>query len=360
MDFTRDLTHSFLQSQFLGNSIRAYLLCLLTILAGWALAWLTRRWVLRWVRRLTRHSRTPFHDFLAKNIVKLGMPSLYAWIVYMSLRDLHLRASLAKLLEVGITVLIAVQGVRFLLNLARELLERHTFRRADSLISAEQEKKSARGLLVVIQIVVWIIVAVVVLDNLGIRVSTFVAGLGITGIAVALAAQALLGDLFSYFVIFFDRPFQVGHPIKVGNFQGEVESIGIKTTRLRSISGEQIVISNKYLTDNQVHNFRMMSRRRAVVVFEVGYETPDSQLRAIPGILRELVSAFSDATFDRAHFKEFGPSGLRFEAVFFVETPNYGRYMDVVQEVQLGLKSRLEKMGVSFAYPARTIQANSP
>lgn len=355
MDFTGALTSLILQSHFLGNSVRSYLLCLLTILVGWVLVWLTRHWVLRWIHRLTQHNRTRFHDFLAENIVRLGMPALYAWIAYMALRDLHLRPSLAKLLQVVITVLIAVQAVRFLLRLARELLERNISRRADSARAVEQERKSARGLLVVIQVVVWMVVIVVVLDNLGIRVSTFVAGLGITGIAVALAAQAVLGDLFSYFVIYFDRPFQVGHSIKVGNFQGEVESIGVKTTRLRSISGEQIVMSNKYLTDNQVLNFRVMSRRRAVLLFELDSATPEPALRAIPGIIQNLVSAFPDATFDRAHFKEFGDLGLRFEAVFFVETPNYHRYMDVVQEVNLGLKANLEKTGVSFASPTRTV-----
>jgi len=235
------------------------------------------------------------------------------------------------------------------------LLERQIGRRADSPAGEEQERKSARGLLLVIQIVVWMLVIVVVLDNLGIRVSTFVAGLGITGIAVALAAQAVLGDLFSYFVIYFDRPFQVGHSIKVGNFQGEVESIGIKTTRLRSLTGEQIVMSNKYLTDNQVHNYRLMTRRRAALLFEVDPSTLELELRAIPELLRGLVSGFSDTTFDRAHFKEFGESGLRFELVFFVETSNYHRYMDVVQEINLGLKAGLAKMNVAFATPSRNI-----
>jgi small-conductance mechanosensitive channel len=356
MDFTADLANLILQTRLLGNSVRSYLLCLLTILVGWAAVWLIRHWVLRWIHRLTRHNRTPFHDFLAENIVRLGMPALYAWIAYMALSDLHLKPSLAKLLEVGITVLIAVQAVRFLLRLARAQVNRLIYRRADSPLNVEEEKKSARGLLLVIQVVVWMLVIVVVLDNLGIRVSTFVAGLGITGIAVALAAQAVLGDLFSYFVIYFDRPFQVGHSIKVGNFQGEVESIGIKTTRLRSVTGEQIVMSNKYLTDNQVHNFRVMSRRRALLLFEVDSATPEADLRAIPEVLKELVSASPDATFDRAHFKEFGELGLRFEAVFFVETSNYHRYMDVVQEVNLGLKAALEKRGVSFASPSRTVR----
>jgi small-conductance mechanosensitive channel len=233
--------------------------------------------------------------------------------------------------------------------------------RAESAVVAEQEKKSVRGILVFVKIVLWVLAFILVMDNLGVKVTTFVAGLGIGGIAIALAAQAILGDLFSYFVIFFDRPFQVGHFIKIGAFMGEVEAIGIKTTRIRSLTGETIIMSNKYLTDNQVQNFRLMTRRRLTALFEVEYGTPNPVLREIPAVVRGVVesapakAASGPVTFDRCHFKEFADSGLRFELVYFVEVPEMATAMDVQQEVNLGIKEALDVRKIGFAFPTRTL-----
>ncbi len=351
----RQAMHHLLESRFLGNSVENYLSCLLTILIGMAIVWVVEKLIFRWIERLTRYTDNTFDDFLIETAKKFILPALYGIVIFLGLRDLSLKPAVVNGLRAVVTVLVTVQGVRMLVAVARELLERQMAHRSGTEVAGEQEKRSVRGIMAFIQIVIWVLAFVLVLDNLGIRVSTFVAGLGITGIAVALAAQAILGDLFSYFVIFFDRPFQIGHSIKVGNFQGEVESIGIKTTRLRSLSGEQVVISNKYLTDNQVQNFKIMSRRRALMLFELEYKTSEAQLRLIPGVLSDIVATFPDTTFDRAHFKEFGESGLRFEVVYFVETHEYKRYMDVVQDVNLKFKSRLEGMGVSFARPGRVV-----
>jgi len=347
--------HHFLESRFLGNSMESVVYCLLTIAIGMAVVWIVEKLVLRWVERLTRYTETTLDDFLVATSKRHILPALYGIVIYLGLHDLSLKPAVTTGLRVVVTVLVVVQGVRMAIAIVRELLERQMAHHAGVETAGDAEKRSVRGIVAVIQIVIWVLAFVLVLDNLGIRVSTFVAGLGITGIAVALAAQAILGDLFSYFVIFFDRPFQIGHSIKVGNFHGEVEHIGIKTTRLRSITGEQVVISNKYLTDNQVQNFKVMLRRRALLLFELEYKTSEAQLRNVPEILQEIISSFPDATFERSHFKEFGESGLRFESIFFVETPDMTRYMDVVQEVNLKLKAKLESMGVMFAHPARAL-----
>jgi small-conductance mechanosensitive channel len=264
-------------------------------------------------------------------------------------------SGLVKFLRALVVVLVAVQAVRFLSGLARQLLERQMLRRADTPEAAELEMRSVRGILVFVNIVGWIMASILVMDNLGIKVSAFVAGLGIGGIAIALAAQAVLGDLFSYFVIFFDRPFQVGHFIKIGDFMGEVESIGIKTTRIRSLSGEIIVMSNKYLTDNQVQNYRLMRRRRVVTGFEVEYGTPNAVLREIPGLVQKILEDIGGLTFDRCHFNVFGDSGLKFELVFYVESKEYNVYMDILQRYNLELKEALEARKVGFAFPTRTL-----
>ncbi len=344
---------SLLESQFLGNSVESYLFSFLGIAGGIAIVLLFDSFLLRWVLGLARKTENAWDDSLVLHAERFLLPALYGIAVYLGLHRLEMAPALANGLHTAVLLLVAVQAVRLVLGVAQGVIEKQM---AKAPGAREHEKRNIKGIMALIKVAVWIAVLILMLDNFGVRVSAFVTGIGITGIAVALAAQAVLGDLFAYFAIFFDRPFQVGHSIKVGDFQGEVESIGIKTTRLRSLSGEQIVLSNKYLTDHPVQNFKIMARRRALLQFEVEHKTPEAKLRSIPGALREIVSAFPDGAFERAHLKEFTESGLRFECVFFVETPDYKHFMDVVEEVNLGLKLRLEAMGVAFAVPTRTMR----
>ena len=341
---------------FLGNSLRSYLYFALTAAVGALAVWLFDKIVVRAFKKLARRTESTLDDFFFDTAEKFFLPALYVLAVWLGLKHLVLAAGLVKALRAGVVVLVAVQAVRFLSGLARQLLERQMLRRAETPEAAELEMRSVRGILVFVNIVGWIMASILVMDNLGIKVSTFVAGLGIGGIAIALAAQAVLGDLFSYFVIFFDRPFQVGHSIKVGNFQGEVESIGIKTTRLRSLSGEVVVMSNKFLTDNQVQNFRMLQRRRALLTFDVDYATPGDKLRAVPDLVRGIVASLPRATLERAHLKSFEESGLRFEVVFHIEAPEYAVFMDHVHEFNLRLKDALEARGIGFAFPTRVVK----
>ncbi len=349
------LSHPWLRYEFLGNSARAYLYSLAFILVGWMVIVVLDRVILRRMMKVAERTESGFDDFLVLSLKSFGVPALYAIVFYLGVRELSMREAVAKALQLGVYAWVAVNAVRFLSSLFQTLLERHMESRAESTVVAEQEKKSVRGILVFIKIVLWALAFILVMDNLGLRVTTFVAGLGIGGIAIALAAQAILGDLFSYFVIFFDRPFQVGHFIKIGNFMGEVESIGIKTTRLRSLTGETIVMSNKYLTDNQVQNFRLMTRRRMTMAFDVEYRTSGASLREIPGIVGGILQGLTNARLDRCHFKEFVDSGLRFELIYFVEVPEMLAAMNIQQEVNLRLKEELEKRDIAFAFPTRTL-----
>jgi small-conductance mechanosensitive channel len=345
-----------LDAVFLGNPVRAYLYFALTAACGVVAVWLFDRIVIRLLKKLARRTESTLDDFLFDTAEKFFLPALYVLAVWLGLKHLDLAPGPVKALRAAVVILVAVQAVRFLSSFARQLLERQMLRRAESPAAAELEMRSVRGILVFVNIVGWIMASILVMDNLGIKVSTFVAGLGIGGIAIALAAQAVLGDLFSYFVIFFDRPFQVGHSIKVGNFQGDVESIGIKTTRLRSVTGEVVVMSNKFLTDNQVQNFRMLQRRRALVTFDVDYGTAGDKLRDIPEVVRGIVESLPRATHERAHLKSFEESGLRFEVVFHVEAPEYGVFMDHLHAFNLRLKDALESRGVAFAFPTRVVK----
>ncbi len=350
------MTLPLLGSFVFGNSLRAYFICLLTIVIGGLIVWVADKTLIRGLKRLATRTTSTFDDFFFVTVEKFLLPALYVLAIYLGVRELSLNHAVARLLQAAVAILLAIQSVRFLSGIARKLLERYMLRRAESPEAAELEMRSVRGILVFVNIVGWVMASILVMDNLGIKVSTFVAGLGIGGIAIALAAQAVLGDLFSYFVIFFDRPFQVGHSIKVGNFQGEVESIGIKTTRLRSVSGETIVMSNKYLTDNQVQNFRLLQRRRALLTFDIDYATPEAKLREVPALIAAVVNGLPQATLERAHLRSFEDAGLRFEVVFFVEAADYGVYMDHIQEFNFQIKEALEARGIALAYTARLLR----
>ncbi|QDU31575.1 Low conductance mechanosensitive channel YnaI [Anatilimnocola aggregata] len=201
----------------------------------------------------------------------------------------------------------------------------------------------------------WTIVGLLVLQNLGIDVSALVTGLGIGGIAVALAAQNILGDLFGSLAIVLDKPFVLGDFIIVGEQMGTVEKIGIKTTHLRSLAGEQIIISNADLLKSRIRNCKRMQERRIVFAIGVTYQTPPDKLAAISGLLRKVVEDQEPVRFDRAHFKGFGPSSLDFEVVYFVLSPDFNLYMDIQQKINLWLFQKFADEGIEFAYPTQTI-----
>lgn len=206
----------------------------------------------------------------------------------------------------------------------------------------------------VARILLWSLILLLALDNLGINITTLVAGLGIGGIAGALALQNILGDLFASIAIVLDKPFQIGDFIVVDNYMGVVEHIGIKTTRIRSISGEQIVFANTDLLKSRVRNFKRMSERRVAFSIGVTYQTPSEKLSALPGIVREIIEGQELARFDRAHFKEFGDYSLNHEIVYYVKSADYNVYMDVQQKINLALYRRFNEVGIEFAYPTRT------
>jgi small-conductance mechanosensitive channel len=206
------------------------------------------------------------------------------------------------------------------------------------------------------KIVLWTVVVLLILDNLpGIQVTTLIASLGITGIAVALAVQNILGDLFSSFTIVMDKPFVIGDFIIVDEHRGTVEHIGLKSTRIRSLTGEQLVFSNSDLLHSRVRNFKRMARRRILFNLGVTYQTPPEKLAAIPALISEIIEKHPDATFDRAHFSSYGAYSLDFEIVYWVETPDYYVYMDIQQDINLEIYRSFTDLGVEFAYPTQTL-----
>ncbi|MBI5428548.1 MAG: mechanosensitive ion channel family protein [Nitrospinae bacterium] len=206
-----------------------------------------------------------------------------------------------------------------------------------------------------LRLALWGAVLLLALDNLGFNITALVAGLGVGGIAVALAVQNILGDLFASLTIVIDKPFVIGDFIVVEDFMGTVEHIGLKTTSVRSLSGEQIVFPNSNLLQSRVRNYKRMTERRMVFSIGVVYQTPAGKLKAIPEMIREIVESQQGVRFDRSHFKEYGDSSLSFETVYYVLSPDYNVFMDTQQSVNLAIFERFEKEKIEFAYPTRTV-----
>lgn len=205
------------------------------------------------------------------------------------------------------------------------------------------------------KLVIWSVLLLTALSTLGFEISALLAGLGVGGIAAALAVQNLLGDVFASLSIYFDRPFELGDFIIVGSQLGTVERVGLRTTRVRSLGGEQIVFPNADLTSSRIHNYKRMEQRRIVFGFGVRYSTPAALLERIPQLIQRLIEEQPDVRFDRAHFKEYGQFALTFEVVYYVLSPDYNVYMDRQQAVNLGIFKAFEELGIEFALPTRTV-----
>ncbi len=340
-----------LQTVYLGNTVQAYLVCL-GIFAGAVIALLIfKQIVLSRLRKWAAQTKTKIDDFIVGIFHKNIMPLLYFGAFYISMQRLVVPGAIQKFIDTVGVVIITIMAIRFLIALCSYILFVVWIKPEQN----EARERSLKGMLSVIKIIVWGIGIVFLLDNLGFKVSTVIAGLGIGGIAVALAAQAVLGDLFSFFSILFDRPFEVGDFIIIGDYLGAVEHIGIKTTRIRSLGGEQLIFSNTDLTNSRVRNYKRMAERRVVFKLGATYQTPQEKMAKIPGYIKEIINKTESTRFDRAHFSSYGDFSLNFEIVYYVLSPDYNIYMDKQQAINLSIMKKFEEEEIDFAYPTQTL-----
>lgn len=303
------------------------------------------------LRILAEKTETDLDDTLIKIVQSLKPPFYWFIAFYFALQFLTLNEMISKVIETLLIVWVVYQAIY-----ALQILLDYVFAKVLRARGDENGAEGALGLLSsVVKWVLWVIGILMILSNLGINVTSLVAGLGIGGLAFALAAQNILGDLFSSFSIIFDKPFQVGDYIVIGNTKGTVLKIGIKTTRLRSLQGEEIVMSNNKLTSAEVQNFKKLEERRISTSLGVTYETSTEKLKKIPAMIKTIIDAEEGVRFDRAHFSSFADSALIFDTVYYVETGNYGEYMDKKQEINYAIREAFEKEGIDMAYPTQTL-----
>jgi len=193
------------------------------------------------------------------------------------------------------------------------------------------------------------------LHSLGVNVTTLIAGLGVGGVAIALALQNILGDLFASLTIILDKPFSVGDFIAANNYMGTIEYVGIKNTRIRSLSGEQIIVANGALLKEEIKNYKIMTERRVIFNIGVTYQTDEEKMKKVPSIIKKIVEKIPNTRFERCHFLKFGLSSLEFEVVYWVENPDYKIYADIAHEVNLQILSQFKEEKIEFAYPSQTL-----
>jgi len=343
-----------LEQSFLNNRIFDYLICAGIFLLSVIIIRIFKVIILKRLKSWAEKTATTIDDFIVGVFEKVVTPFLYFGALYLSVQALTLGASVAKVINViGIAILtiFTVRIASLLVSYGFAIYSRK-FRQASA------TDQSLKGILKVIKFILWSGAVIFFLDNLGFKISAVIAGLGIGGVAIALAAQAVLQDLFSYFSILFDRPFEIGDFIIVGDLLGTIEHIGIKTTRIRSLGGEQLVFSNSDLTNSRVRNYKRMQKRRVVFKLGVVYNTSLKTLKEIPQIIEKAIKGIKDTVFDRAHFSSYGDFNLVFEVVYYVLSSDYNKYMDTQQEINFLVKEEFEKRKIEFAFPTQTIHLN--
>ncbi len=339
-----------------GNTTDDYLVSLGIFVTGLAIVFVFKNYILNRLKRLAELTSTPYDNLLVSIIEKNVIPILYFAGVYISLNHLSISLKFEHGLVNTAIVVITIFIVKAITTVINFVLQSYSNHSEDP----AQREKQLKAISSLANFVIWTLAIAFLLDNLGVKITAVVAGLGIGGVAVALAAQAVLGDFFSYFVIFFDKPFVIGDFIVVGEKMGVVEYVGIKTTRIRALSGEQLVFSNTDLTNSRVQNFKKMERRRVVFKLGVVYQTPYEKLISIPKIVKIIIEEQEETLFDRGHFMSYGDFSLNFEFVYYVNGADYNKYMDIQQSINLAIFKIFEKENVQFAYPSQTLFLTNP
>ena len=333
-----------------GNTLGDFAIAFIVFLLSLIVFKIFQVIVLARLKKLAEKTETDIDDTFI-TIIRSLKPPFYSFLsFYVATFFLGLGETLKKAIDIILIIWIVVQVI-----VVAQILIDYVVRKR----MGEEEDKAAENAINILgklaKWTLWLFGALLIFSNLGFDVTSLIAGLGIGGIAIALALQNTLSELFSSFSIYFDKPFAPGDFIVVGDKKGVIEKIGIKTTRMRALQGEEIVISNKELTSAQIQNFKKMEERRNSFSFGVTYETPVEKLKKIPSIVKNIIEGIEGTRFDRAHFNRFDDSALNFDVVYYVESAEYVKYMDIQQEINLKIMEVFEEMKVGMAYPTQTI-----
>ena len=340
---------------FLNNSFEDWAAALGVTVASMVAMIAVRAFVLRRVKAVARRSHTRLDDFVLAMLSQTYLLFILVFALYFGSTFLELTVRQDRFVtRIAIAALLLQAAIWGDTGL-------QAWRDQFSVGPVDGERRASSSVLCFIsRLILWVVVTLMILDNFGINITTLVASLGIGGVAVALATQNILGDLFASLSIMLDKPFEVGDFIIVGDVLGSVEHIGLKTTRVRGLGGEQVVFSNGELLKSRIHNHKRMQTRRVAFVLRVAYGTSEEQLCRIPQIIREIITSKPDVDFERAHFFSWGQWSLDFEIVYHFRSPDYIRHMDAQQAIFLEIYRRFQEAGIEFAQPLSIVRLADP
>ncbi len=342
----------FLEKEIYHNTVKEWLLAVAIIVIVFFLTSITKHILRKKLTSFAAGSISLWDDLIAEFTGRFHVIFFLILSIYVGSLKITLPETAHKILKITFVIVSLIQ-VAILASYTIEFwIEQYRKQKIDTNAEAVTTLTSVGF---VLRLMIWVIFLMIALQNIGVNISTFIAGLGIGGIAVALAAQNILGDLFASFVIVLDKPFVIGDFIIVNEYLGAVERIGLKTTKIRSLSGEQLVFSNTDLLKSRIRNFKRMYERRVVFTIGVLYQTPYELLSEIPKMIRNIIESKAQVRFDRAHFKEYGDYSLKFEIVYWVQGPDYNVYMDIQQSINLDIYKQFQDAGIEFAYPTQTL-----
>lgn len=342
---------------FLGNPLQRWLLALGVALAIVLVVSLIKKLAISRLAKIAERTSTRFDDSVIAALQRTRLPVIAIPALWFAIQPLELPERLIRIAGGAASVALILQLGLWLVAMFDFWIERSR-QRAREATGAESASLSALNFIG--KLILWSLLLLVALDNLGVNVTAMVAGLGVGGIAVALAVQNILGDLFASLSIVIDKPFEIGDFIILDDYMGSVEHVGLKTTRVRSLGGEQLVFSNSDLLKSRLRNYKRMRERRVVFKFGILYATTPEQLEQVPILVKQIITGQPQVRFDRAHFASFGDSSYDFEVVYWMLDPDFNRYMDTQQAINLAMVRAFKQIGVDFAYPTRTLHLATP
>ncbi|OIO71787.1 MAG: mechanosensitive ion channel protein MscS [Zetaproteobacteria bacterium CG1_02_53_45] len=342
----------YLQTEIASNSIQTWIIALAIALTTMVVVGVVRFISMKYLHKLVDQRAASAWDILLKVIGRTSWFFIFILALFVGSLVVELPENVHRFLDSITIISLLIQAglwASLTLQLGIDQYRKHK-------ITEDPASVTTLNVLSFIgKVMLWAFVLLLVLDNLGVNITALVAGMGIGGIAIALAVQAILGDLFSSLSIVLDKPFVIGDFLIVGDLLGTVEHVGLKTTRLRSLSGEQLIFSNSDLLSSRIRNYGRMYERRVLFNIGVTYQTPREKLIRIPEIISDAVAQQDKTRFDRSNFKEYGNFSLNFESVYYVLGPDYNEYMNIQQAINLCIHEAFEHEGIEFAYPTQTL-----
>ncbi len=350
------LSYDIFSKVYLNNHILDYIIAILVFILATFILKIAIKITFSTVEKFTKSTKTNLDDKIFEYIkLRSGPvinPFIYLGAIYAAIKSLTLSKGFIQVLDQITLILVVILVARFV----TDVLKYYVISKSKIDTNTGTPSGALYLLLPIMKIIIWIIAFLTIISNMGFDISSILAGIGIGGIAIALAAQSFLGDILSFISIVADKPFEIGDYIAINNIEGYVVKIGIKSVRIASIKGEEVVLPNAQITSSQLHNYRKMNKRRVDLTLQVTFDVPNEKLEEINNIIKDIVSNQEGAEFGRSHFAGFSEFGYIFKIVYYIIGNDYSTYMNIQQVVSLELRKALDDIKVKFAYPTQDVR----